>query len=237
MFLRRSWRLRVAALAAASLLPASGAAAPYAASRSAASRPGSGTTSAAPAELPPAISAAAATRRLTGLTVAGPRPMTGYSRARFPHWSRHGHDCDTREVVLARDGADVKQDARCRALSGAWHSAYDGEDFDDPARLDIDHMVPLAQAWRSGADRWTDARRKEFANDLDGPQLIAVSAASNRSKGDQSPDRWRPPLPGYWCTYSRAWIDVKARYELTVTEPEREALSEMLATCQGPDEG
>ncbi|MEU6717524.1 HNH endonuclease family protein [Nonomuraea sp. NPDC046802] len=191
--------------------------------------------SAAPAELPPPIPAPIAVKQLAELQVAAPRPMTGYSRARFPHWIQQGNSCDTREVVLARDGVDVTRDEACRAVSGMWHSEYDGRDFTSAAQLDIDHMVPLAQAWRSGADTWTDAQRRQFANDLEGPQLIAVSAASNRSKGDQSPDQWRPPLRSYWCVYSRAWVDVKSHYELTITEPERNALSEMLATCDVTD--
>ncbi|MEO3870445.1 HNH endonuclease family protein [Nonomuraea sp. B12E4] len=195
------------------------------------------TSVAAPTELPTPLSPLAAYQRLTELTVADPRPMRGYSRARFPHWTQQGQECDTREVVLARDGVDVKQDERCRAVSGAWFSEYDGRAFTSGSDLDIDHMVPLAQAWRSGADAWTDAQRRRFANDLDAPQLIAVSAASNRSKGDQSPDQWRPPRRSYWCTYSRAWIDVKSRYELTVTEPERDALADMISTCDVADGG
>ncbi|MGP4100971.1 HNH endonuclease family protein [Nonomuraea sp. KM90] len=215
MFSFGSWPSRAATAATAAflaLVPAAGA-------------------SAAPAELPPPLSVPAAYAELQQLVVAEPRPMAGYSRARFPHWARQGYSCDTRETVLARDGVDVKQDESCRAISGTWYSEYDGKEFTSSSALDIDHMVPLAQAWRSGANAWTDAQRKRFANDLDGPQLIAVSAASNRSKGDQSPDQWRPPLRSYWCTYSRAWIDIKARYQLTITDAERDALLEMVSTC------
>ncbi|MFG1704576.1 HNH endonuclease family protein [Nonomuraea sp. M3C6] len=190
-----------------------------------------GAATASPAEPPPALSAKAADAQLSELTIAEPRPMRGYSRSRFPHWEGQGHSCDTRELVLARDGEDVKQDEKCRAIAGTWHSPYDGKDFDRATQLDIDHMVPLAEAWRSGADTWTDTRRRQFANDLDGPQLIAVSAESNRSKGDQAPGEWRPPLRTYWCDYGRAWIDVKSRYHLTVTQPERDALAEMIGTC------
>ncbi|MCF6469202.1 HNH endonuclease [Nonomuraea sp. MG754425] len=212
MFSLRSWPTLAAAATFLSLVPAAGA-------------------GASPAELPTPISASVAYAQLAQLTVADPRSMAGYSRARFPHWAQQGRSCDTREIVLARDGADVKQDESCRAISGTWHSEYDGKDFTNASELDIDHMVPLAQAWRSGANEWTDTRRRQFANDLEGPQLVAVSASSNRSKGDQSPDQWRPPLRSYWCTYSRAWIDVKSRYELTVTEAERDALGEMVGTC------
>src|SRR5688572_2022831 len=103
--------------------------------------------------------------------------MTGYSRDRFPHWASQGNGCDTREVVLQRDGSGVSVGDDCKA-TGEWFSEYDGETFDDPGDLDIDHMVPLANAWRTGAATWTDEQREAFANDLTQPQLIAVSASS-----------------------------------------------------------
>ncbi|WP_443061066.1 GmrSD restriction endonuclease domain-containing protein [Streptomyces sp. NBC_00464] len=158
--------------------------------------------------------------------------MTGYSRAKFPHWATQYGQCDTREVVLQRDGQDVVRDDKCRAVEGIWYSEYDGRTFTVAGQLDIDHVVPLAAAWRAGADEWDTNKRKALANDLVHSQLIAVSAASNRSKGDQTPDLWKPPLKTYWCTYSRAWIDVKHVYSLNVTAPEKTALEEMLDTCE-----
>ena len=168
---------------------------------------------------------------LAGLTVAAPRPMTGYSRAKFPHWVQQGQSCDTREVVLQRDGQNVARDTECRAVSGTWTSLYDDKVLTSAAQADIDHIVPLANAWRSGADVWTTPQRRAFANDLEHAQLIAVSAASNRSKGDQSPDQWSPPARAYWCTYARAWTDIKHIYQLTVTRPEVVQLHAMLDTC------
>ncbi|MEV4249358.1 HNH endonuclease family protein [Streptosporangium canum] len=184
-----------------------------------------------PAGLPTPITAANAKTALDALLVAEPRPMTGYSRAKFPHWSGQGEACDSREVVLERDGQDVQRDDQCRATAGSWYSEYDGRTLTAASQVDIDHIVPLANAWRSGADTWTTAMRKAFANDLQNPQLIAVSAASNRSKGDQNPAQWKPTLRSYWCTYSRAWVDIKQRYALAVTAPEKTALTEMLETC------
>ncbi|MFC0058167.1 hypothetical protein [Streptomyces actinomycinicus] len=73
---------------------------------------------------------------------------------------------------------------------------------------------------------------QKFANDLIEPQLIAVSASSNRAKGDQSPDQWAPPLHSYWCTYSEAWTYVKYVYHLNTTEAEENKLNEMLDTCE-----
>ncbi|MFJ2723053.1 HNH endonuclease family protein [Streptomyces sp. NPDC087437] len=133
--------------------------------------------------------------------------------------------------ILKRDGTGVQRDAECRAVSGRWVSVYDDKTFTSASDLDIDHMVPLANAWRSGASQWTQEKRKAFANDLTHPQLLAVSAASNRSKGDQGPDEWQPPSKPYWCTYARAWVSVKATYELSVTEAEKNTLTEMLGTC------
>ncbi|MEU9837296.1 HNH endonuclease family protein [Streptosporangium sp. NPDC048047] len=192
------------------------------------------------ARLPTPIAAAAARDALEALTVAAPRAMTGYSRAKFPHWmsqSRKGAGCDTREVVLARDGQGVERDSECRAVSGVWKSLYDGRRYTRAASVDIDHVVPLANAWRSGADAWSTQRRRAFANDLTRPQLIAVSAASNRSKGDQSPDQWQPPLGTSWCLYSRAWVQVKQHYSLTVTAAEKTTLRQMLNTCPAPVAG
>ncbi|MBG0825974.1 HNH endonuclease [Planomonospora sp. ID91781] len=185
----------------------------------------------APAELPIPSAEPVARTLLRELRVAAPRPMTGYSRERFPHWAAQGSGCDTREMVLARDGQNVQRDAACRAVAGTWHSAYDGRTLSAASQVDVDHVVPLAEGWRSGADAWSDTERKAFANDLTRPQLIAVSAAANRAKGDQPPNLWKPPLRGAWCVYARAWIDVKHHYTLTVTDPERRALAEMLDTC------
>ncbi|MFI5617000.1 DUF1524 domain-containing protein [Streptomyces sp. NPDC051567] len=181
--------------------------------------------------LPGMVDLAVARTQLAALKVGPVGTMAGYSRAKFAHWAEQGDKCDTREVVLRRDGTGVVRDAECRAVSGTWTSLYDGLVLTDASKLDIDHMVPLAEGWRSGAAGWDAARRKAFANDLTHPQLLAVSAASNRSKGDQSPDLWQPPLKSSWCQYGRAWTTVKSVYGLTVTEPEKRKLSAMLDTC------
>ncbi len=181
--------------------------------------------------LPGVPSAEQARTELAELKVAPHGSMSGYSRAKFPHWAELGEDCNTRETVLERDGTGVTRDDECRAVSGRWMSVYDDKTFTDASDLDIDHMVPLANAWRSGANTWTQVKRKAFANDLTHPQLLAVSAASNRSKGDQGPDEWQPPSKPYWCTYARAWVSVKSTYELSVTENEKTTLTDMLGTC------
>lgn len=169
--------------------------------------------------------------QLAALPVAPEGKMTGYSRDRFPHWSGQGDGCDTRDVVLQRQGADVRTADGCKIVSGTWTSAYDGKVVNDPGELDIDHVVALAEAWRSGADKWTDEQRERFANDLGGLQLIAVTATSNRAKGDQDAAKWKPSVESYWCTYARAVVSVKTLYALTVDEAERDALAGLLKTC------
>ncbi|MFJ3912558.1 uncharacterized protein DUF1524 [Streptomyces sp. 2132.2] len=181
--------------------------------------------------LPGMVGVEVARTQLAALKVAPPGTMAGYSRAKFTHWAEQGNKCDTREVVLKRDGTDVKQDSECKAVSGTWKSLYDGAVVTEASKMDIDHIVPLAEGWRSGAAGWDAARRKAFANDLTHPQLLSVTAATNRSKGDQSPDLWQPPDKSSWCQYGRAWTTVKSTYGLTVTEAEKKMLTSMLDSC------
>ncbi|MGX6603917.1 HNH endonuclease family protein [Micromonosporaceae bacterium Da 78-11] len=156
--------------------------------------------------------------------------MAGYKREKFPHWRSTGENCDVRDTVLKRDGTKVKLSG-CNVVAGTWKSVYDDKTLDSPTLVDIDHVVPLANAWRSGAAAWTTDQRGDFANDLDEPQLVAVSAGSNRSKGDQDPSTWKPPATDNWCEYATDWIVVKSHWKLTITAKEKTALEDMLRKC------
>ena len=92
-------------------------------------------------------------------------------------------------------------------------------------------MVPLAAAWRSGAAKWTDDQRKDFANDLTRPQLFAVSLQSNRAKGDQDPSTWKPPNHAFWCQYAMQYIAVSRGYALPVDQASADVLRQATATC------
>jgi Protein of unknown function (DUF1524) len=178
---------------------------------------------------PPSASQAAA--MLNALTVATPGSLDGYDRDLFPHWINQSGNCDTREVVLQRDGTGVAVDGSCQPTSGQWYSVYDSVWVGDSSDVDIDHIVPLAEAWRSGASGWSTGQRQSFANDLSIAQLIAVSASSNRSKGDDDPAQWTPPNQNTWCIYAREWIWVKHSYGLTTDSAEKGALQSLLGTC------
>jgi hypothetical protein len=120
---------------------------------------------------------------------------------------------------------------RC-TVRGSWRSAYDGLTTTRASSFDIDHLVPLKEAWDSGAWAWTSARRQGYANDLgDARTLRAVSAASNRAKSDQDPSQWLPPLVTFRCTYATEWVAVKLRWHLRVDAVERTALRHVLAAC------
>ncbi|GAA4610876.1 HNH endonuclease family protein [Saccharopolyspora hordei] len=192
---------------------------------------GLGLATPAGAEPPGIPDPATAKAALAELVVAPEGSMDGYDRDKFPHWIEGSDGCNTRESVLKRDGDGVEVGSDCYPTSGSWYSPYDGETWTQPSDVDIDHVVPLAAAWRSGASEWTQEQRERFANDLDGPQLIAVTDNVNQSKGDQTPDEWMPPRAEYHCTYASMWVGVKDKYQLTVTEAEKAALQEALDGC------
>ncbi|MDX3323942.1 MULTISPECIES: HNH endonuclease family protein [Streptomyces] len=189
------------------------------------------TAPAAQAAMPTPVAASTARTYLSQLTVSAEGSSSGYSRDKFPHWITQSGACNTREVVLKRDGTGVVQDSSCAATSGSWYSEYDGATWTAAADLDIDHMVPLAEAWRSGASGWTTAQRQSFANDLTRPQLIAVTDNVNQSKSDQDPGEWLPSRAAYRCTYARAWVHVKHYYGLSVDTTEKSALQSVLNGC------
>ncbi|HZG04150.1 MAG TPA: HNH endonuclease family protein [Streptomyces sp.] len=186
---------------------------------------------AAQAAPPTPPSASTALSYLNALSVRAEGSSDGYSRDKFPHWITVSGACNTREVVLKRDGSNVVQDGSCAATSGSWYSPYDGATWYAASDVDIDHVVPLAEAWRSGASGWTTARRQAFANDLDTAQLIAVTDDVNQAKGDKDPAEWMPPRTTYHCTYARMWVWVKHSYGLSVDSAEKSRLSSVLSGC------
>ena len=103
----------------------------------------------------------------------------------------------------------------------------------NPSDLDIDHMVPLKEAWDSGAWNWTAAQRQTFANDLSDPRaLIAVTAGQNRSKSDRDPSNWIPPQKSYVCTYLSEWVAIKAKWKLSMDQSEFGRIKNLLtASC------
>jgi hypothetical protein len=176
---------------------------------------------------------------LSGLVVAPiAETMPDYNRKDWRHWVDADGDCqNARQEVLIEESIEAVtfiDSEQCRVASGQWVAPFTGASVADPKKLDVDHMVPLANAHRSGAHSWTRERKREYANYLQEPShLIAVTAGANRSKGSKGPEAWKPPDGGYWCQYGTDWARIKSHWQLTVTPDELVALRDLLATCQG----
>ncbi len=120
----------------------------------------------------------------------------------------------------------------CVVDTGEWLDPWTGQTIDDAGDLDVDHHVPLEHAHVSGGADWARDRKRAYANDLDNDgALNATAAGVNRAKGAKAPDEWRPPDRSRWCTYAEWWIQVKAKWELTVTAGEVDILEDMLGSC------
>jgi hypothetical protein len=159
-----------------------------------------------------------------------PEQGDGYDRDLFRHWSDlDGNGCDTREDVLATERASgTVRD--CRVVDGTWVSRYDGRTTTEARTFDIDHMIPLKEAWDSGAWRWDARTREAFANDVGyAGSLIAVTARSNRTKSDRDPNEWLPDRDVCW--YSKTWVAVKYRWRLAVDSAEKSTLTRILREC------
>jgi hypothetical protein len=188
-----------------------------------------------PGSRPAPISATAGMPDLARLTVAPEGSGAGYRRSEFGHgWTdtdRNG--CLTRDDILSRDLIEVSRRSRCVVVAGVLTDPYTGQRVQfskgRPDRVQIDHIVALAEAWRSGADRWTPDLRVQFANDP--LELLATAGAVNDGKGDQDAGTWSPADRHHACVYARRVLAVKVRYSLTVDRRERDALAEDVAGC------
>lgn len=154
----------------------------------------------------------------------------GYDRSAFKHWNAgavQDDGCNTRAEVLISEASEAPSvGAGCKLTGGEWLSYYDAQEVEDAKKLDVDHMVPLAEAWDSGASTWSAARREAYANDLDAPtSLVAVTARTNRAKADKDPSQWLPPLPTAHCRYLSEWVATKLRWDLAADPAELDAIA------------
>lgn len=186
------------------------------------------------------VDVAAVEAALASLPVKGRAPKTGYSREQFgPAWADVDHTgCDQRNETLARGMTNLtfKPGTHdCVVLTGTLADPYTGTtiDFrrgeDTSSAVQIDHRVPLANAWVTGAQQWDAGKREQFANDP--LNLIAVDGPTNASKGDGDAATWLPPNKAYRCDYVAAQVDVKAKYRLWVTQAEHDAIARILDRC------
>jgi hypothetical protein len=157
---------------------------------------------------------------------------TGYDRDLFQHWiDADGDGCHTRnEVLLAEADDPPTVTGTCTLSGGRWFSYYDRVSWTSTSDIDIDHMVPLAEAWDSGARTWSSTVRRDFANDLgDYRSLVGVTDNVNQAKGDQDPGTWLPQYDR--CRYLREFVAVKHRWRLSVDSAEKSAMTSLASSC------
>lgn len=189
-------------------------------------------------EVPPSL-----TEALALLPVKGRAPKTGYSRDQFgPAWTDDntaplGHNgCDTRDDILVRDLANEKMRDRCVVATGTLIDPYTGKSIDfvrgpESIKVQIDHVVPLSDAWQKGAQQITPDDRVDLANDP--LNLQATDGPTNGAKGDGDAATWLPSNKEYRCTYVARQVAVKSKYHLWVTRAEHDAIAGILAACPG----
>lgn len=187
---------------------------------------------------PQAATGETSSTEVVRLRVAPPaRDGPRYARDQWqPHgWAdADGDGCNTREEVLMAESKVGVQGhgPGCKILGGDWVDPYTGLRTTSPADLQIDHLVALADAHRSGGWAWPAARKVSFANDLRDPELLnAVSGQENQRKSDDGPDEWLPPKPEYRCSYVAAYARIKARWDLTVTARQHDAIVRVMRGC------
>lgn len=154
----------------------------------------------------------------------------------FGSWTDEDNDCqNTRAEVLINESfssISFRDNNNCVVQSGEWYDPYTDLTFNYASDLDIDHFVPLYNAWYSGAYLWEEYKRVEFANYLEfEDHLIAVESSTNREKGKSAPHEWMPPNINYHCDYVVVWIEIKYLWELTLTTSEYNFLFDLLSEC------
>ena len=168
---------------------------------------------------------------VSDLPVAG-EVRTGYDRDLFNLWvDADGDGCHARNEVLIEEADDpVTVGAGCSLSGGRWFSYYDRVSWTSTSDVDIDHMVPLAEAWDSGARGWSSSLREAYANDLgDYRTLVGVTDNVNQAKGDQDPADWMPTYDT--CRYLREYVAVKLRWRLSVDSTEKSAIQSLSSGC------
>jgi hypothetical protein len=155
-----------------------------------------------------------------------------YNRDQFDYPIDANHNgCNTRKEVLIQEHIGAIRISKSCAVYGTWKSFFDNRITHDAHSLEVDHLVPLAEAWYSGAYAWSALRKKAFGNDLGYKwSLNAVTTSANLAKKAKDPAEWMPK--DNKCTYAKAWIGVKYRWHLSVDPREKAALVRYLGTCR-----
>jgi hypothetical protein len=195
------------------------------------------------AQADPPVAAGGGAERLTLLiellVVAEEPPRSGYQRDLFDHWSdTNGSGCTARQDALGAQAIGLVQRdivRPCVIIEGDWYSLFDGVTHSgSPSEVDVDHVVALAEAWDSGAEDWSIAKRRQFANDP--LNLLVVTRRSNQNKADLDAGSWMPERGDAWCITAAMMVLTKLRYAMTIDAAEQRGLIRMARRCDRSDQ-
>ena len=181
------------------------------------------------------ISSASADDPLAGLVIEPEADVECDRDKDYGRWKDADDDGeDTRqEILIAESLVPVTRDKKSRVVEGLWVGPYAGFVTRDPRQLDIDHVVAVCEAHKSGAHEWEQDQRIAFANHLASPRhLVATWLSTNRSKWKRDPAEWLPPNRAYWCTYLNDWIAIKRGWGLSVDPDEAASIRKGLRVCE-----
>jgi len=155
----------------------------------------------------------------------------GFRRSAFAYWTTPtGRSCDTSVSVLLRDAESPARARNCMLIEGRWTDALRASDRLSPQQVSVEQLVPIEEAWRSGASQWSPTTRAKFANDVEDTRaLLVTSQRSSQQRGSRDPSLWQPNRGR--CEYVSDWIAVKFRWNLSVDRDEARSLSRALTAC------
>lgn len=164
---------------------------------------------------------------------AVPAYSRAYNRKDWPYWVDYNSNCrNTREeflLITSNRPVKFKSYKRCIVKYGHWYGVYGRKTFTKASDVYIDHIVPIKHAHRHGADKWTRAKRRAFANEYN--NLLVIGNSFKQSKSDNAPHEWLPPNKSFWCEYGKRWTYIKNKYGLHYSGQERITLIQLAETC------
>ena len=172
---------------------------------------------------------------LEDLEVKGRAPKKGYERSQFYEEWPLVDGCSLRQRIIRRELGDSAVLNGCSVIAGEYDEPYTGEHMvfteksQISAKIQIDHVVALSDAWQKGAQQLSAEDRYEMATDP--LNLLAVDGEANKNKSDGDAATWLPPNKKFRCQYVARQVSVKYKYGLWVTQAEKEAILRILENC------
>jgi hypothetical protein len=164
------------------------------------------------------------------------QPEEHYNRKKhFGGWVSDPNDnsCfNTRAQILERDSQTPVQTSltnRCLVAKGTWEDPYTGEIITEASDIQIDHVVPLKQAYITGGFGWNKQKRCLYGNFTKTKyHLLSVKGHENMKKSDKTPAEYLPPNATYVCEYIHNWLKIKLAWRLVLGSEEGQAINKIL---------